>query len=85
MILPANIGDTADKINQNVILKQLNNGNCFDFELQHKENDILELHFTYNVDPEKYLTLPCNGDFLVYSFKFKKGKWKKSDYDPFEI
>ena len=85
MILPANIGETADKINQNTILSQLNNGNCFDFELQHQENDTLELHFTYKVDPEKYLTLPYNGDFLVYSFKFKKGEWKKSDYDPFEI
>lgn len=85
MILPANIGETADKINQNTILKQLNKGNCFDIELQHQENDILELHFTYKVDPENDLTLNCNGDFLAYAFKFKKGKWKKDYYDPFEI
>ena len=85
MILPANIGETADKINQNTILKQLNKGNCFDKELQHQENDILELHFTCKVDPEKDLTLNFYGDFLAYAFKFKKGKWKKDYYDPFEI
>jgi hypothetical protein len=44
-ILPADIGDDADKVNSRILQKQLNSGNCFDIELQHQENDILELHF----------------------------------------
>lgn len=85
MILPAYIGEAADKINQNKILSQLKNGNCFDIELQHKENDILELHFTYKADPDTFLNLPCHGDFLAYAFKYKNGKWRNSSYNPYEI
>ena len=32
------------------LLKMLNSGNCFDIELHHQEEDILELHFTINSD-----------------------------------
>lgn len=86
MILPADIGEEADKLNQKIILTQLNKSNCFDIELQHQENDILELHFTFKADPKRFHNLlPCYGDFLAYAFKFKKGNWKKYNYDPFEI
>ena len=83
MMLPANIGETADRLNQTTIQNQLNSGNCFDVELNHQENDILELHFTYKVDPEIHFNLICNGDFLAYSFKFKKEKWRKGEYNTF--
>ena len=46
-ILPQNSFETADKINFTTIAKMLNSGNCFEIELQHQKNDILELHFTY--------------------------------------
>jgi hypothetical protein len=86
IILPAYIGKNADKLNEKTILKQLNEGNIFDVELQHEENDLLELYFTVNPDMTEYLnTLPCNGDYLAYAFKFKKGRWKKSNYDPYEV
>lgn len=86
MILPADIGENADKLNQKIILTQLNNGNCFDIELQHQEDDILELHFTFNADPKRfYNLLPCYGNFLAYAFKFRNGKWRKDDYNPYEI
>ena len=84
VILPANISETVEKNNQNTLLNKLNIGNCFDIELQHKENDILELHFTYEKDTENQLTVQCNNTSLVYAFKYKKGKWKKDDYNPFE-
>lgn len=82
-ILPANIGEDADKVNIRTIGKMLNCGNCFDIELQHQENDILELHFTFHADPAKYLMLPCHGDYLAYAFVCKNNKWKKTYFDPF--
>ncbi|MCX6323551.1 MAG: hypothetical protein NTZ41_05045 [Sphingobacteriales bacterium] len=82
-ILPANIGKQADKINETIILKMLNGGNCFDVELQLEENDILELHFTFNADPEKYLKLSWYGNYLAYAFIFQKDSWKKTHFDPF--
>jgi len=82
-ILPANIGEDADKVNIITLRKMLNSGNCFDIELQHQENDILELHFTFHADPEKYFMLPCHGNYLAYAFVFKNDKWRKTDFDPF--
>lgn len=77
MILPADIGDRSHKLNQKTILKQLNETNVFDVEIRHEENDILELHFTLTGEYEKYLPLSCNGNYLAYAFKFKKGVWEK--------
>lgn len=86
MILPADIGKDADKLNQQNILRQLNSRNCFDIELQHQENDILELHFTIKANSRRNQNLLLShGDFLAYAFKFKKGKWTKDNYNPFEI
>ena len=82
-ILPANIGEAADKVNIKTLGQMLNSGNCFDIKLEHQENDILELHFTFNADPEKYFMLPCHGNYLAYAFVFKNNKWKKTDFDPF--
>lgn len=82
-ILPANIGEDADKVNIKILGKLLNSGNCFDVELDHQENDILELHFTFHADPEKYFMLPFNGNYLAYAFVFKNNKWRKNDFDPF--
>ena len=85
VILPANIGKQADKINEKIILEMLNGGNCFDVELQLQENDILELHFTFNADPEKYLNLPWYGNYLVYAFIFQKDSWQKTYFYPFGV
>lgn len=82
-ILPANIGEDADKVNNKELAKMLNSGKSFDTELHHQEKDILELHFTFHADPEKHFMLPCNGNYLAYAFVFKNNKWKKTDFDPF--
>lgn len=84
MILPVDIGEQADKLNQKTILKQLNNANCFDVEMLHQENDILTLTFSYTPPEELNNQLPFNGDYLSYSFQFKKGKWKPSTYSHFD-
>lgn len=82
-ILPANIGEDVDKVNIRTLRKMLNSGNCFDAEMLHQENDILELHFTFYADPEKYFMLPCHGNYLAYAFVFKNDKWRKTDFNPF--
>jgi hypothetical protein len=43
IVPPADIGERVEKYNINSLRKQLNNGNCFDVNLVHQENDILEL------------------------------------------
>ena len=71
IIPPPDIGEIAEKYNIETLLKLLNEGNCFDTELQLKQNDILELHFTVS-DPDKYF-----GKYLVYASysKTTNGKW----------
>ncbi|OYU84105.1 MAG: hypothetical protein CFE24_08185 [Flavobacterium sp. BFFFF2] len=70
-ILPAHIGKQADKLNEDIISQMLNDGNCFDVELKHQENDILALHFTFTPDPEKSSHFPLHGDYLAYAFTLK--------------
>jgi hypothetical protein len=82
-ILPAVIGKKANKLNEEVLCKMLNEGNCFDIELKHQQNDILELHFTVTPDPEISSQFPSDEDFLTYVFTFNKKRWKKTDFDPF--
>ena len=81
--LPANIGEQLDLINEKTILKMLNESNCFDKELQHQENDILEFHFSLNGDTKKHFMQPYDSNYLIYAFKFQKGIWKKTCFDPF--
>ena len=83
-MLPADIGEEAEKYNYTLLRKLLNEGNCFDIEIQPSENDILVLYFTYKPTSTKRIQMPYNGSYLAYAFEFKKGKWKKGDYDPFE-
>jgi hypothetical protein len=73
---PTDLGEKIEKFNIDSLRRQLNEANCFDVELQHQEKDVLELHFTCN---------PSNniGDSLVYAFVYRKGKWRKTSYDPF--
>ena len=75
---PANIGEQIEKFNVNRLRKQLNNGDCFDVTLIHQENDILELHFTCKPKNDT-----DSGNYLVYAFVYKNGKWKKTSHDPF--
>jgi hypothetical protein len=82
MVMPADIGEQAEKYNVNILRKLLNEGSCFDLEIQHQENDVLNLYFTYK--QKKPISFCLYGDFLVYAFLYKKGKWKKTSYDPFD-
>ena len=79
---PADIGEYFEKLNINSLRKQLNSGNCFDIELTHQENDILELHFTCTGNNLLDQSTSYKGN-LVYAFSYKKGKWRKTAYDAF--
>jgi hypothetical protein len=83
IIPPADIGEKIEKFNITTLRKQLNDGNCFDIELSHQENDVLELHFTCTPKLDSGKTDSDFGNYLVYAFVFKKGKWKKTSYDHF--
>lgn len=74
-----------EKMNEKTILGSLNSGNCFDIELKLRENDILELHISIKPDPVKHLILPVHENFITYAFKFNKGRWKTTEYDPFGV
>ena len=80
---PADIGDDMEKLNIHTLQKQLNSGNCFDVTLDHQENDILQLHFTCKNDPDSFQFVFNHGEYMVYAFAYKKGKWKKAKHDPF--
>ena len=80
---PADIGEETEKFNINELRKQLNDGNCFDSDLLHQEKDILALHFTCNPASNKSEPTSYSGNYLIYAFAFKNGKWRKTSYDHF--
>ena len=84
-MIPVNIGEKADKLNADTLCVMLNEGNCFDVEMQHRQNDILELHFTCIADRNNVLNGHWNGNFLEYEFRFRNKKWRKAHYDPFSL
>src|SRR5688572_18962042 len=77
IVCPPRLSDHTHKLNKKLLLQLLNNGNCFDVEMQHQEGNILELHFTCQ-DPFSREDAP-----LTYAFIYKNGKWKTTKYDPF--
>lgn len=82
-MLPIPLEKEIEAYNIKTLRQMLNAGNCFDVDLHHEEGDELEIHFSYKPVPGKYLLLPCHGNYLVYVFVFKNGKWRKTSYDPF--
>jgi len=59
------------KLNEETLLKLLNEGNIFDFDIELKDIDLLHLAFTFEGDD----------DHNNYGFEFKKGKWKNVGHD----
>ena len=84
IMLPLDIGEAADKFNKKTIVNLLNQTNCFDTEITHQDDDMLELHFTIKTYSNNPHMFQSQGGYLVYTFKFKKGKWFKEQYDPFQ-
>lgn len=64
-------------LNTQTILTALNGGECFDFPVQLRENNILELYFT----------VPANSHYaeqrFIHEFVYTNGKWVSTCFTPF--
>ena len=81
IFFPADIGKEKTRLNKKVILSLLNTGEIFDIEMQHRQNDILKLHFSL---PENFVDFSSmERNYLCYCFKFKNSKWRVTAYDPY--
>ena len=63
-----------DELNERNLSALLNDGQVFDFDIQLKNKDLLQLAFKFNGDKEQHNN---------YGFEFKNGKWKTVEYDLF--
>jgi hypothetical protein len=81
-IFPASIPKEIEKHNISFLKKQLNDGNCFDFEVRIEEKDRLQFIFS-PIKSELDDMAVWNGNYIEYTFAFEKGKWKKLKYEPF--
>ncbi|MEO6669447.1 MAG: hypothetical protein ABIN36_08225 [Ferruginibacter sp.] len=79
---PPDIGKENEEYNIKSLRTALNSGNCFDVPIKHNEHDILHLYFT--LEPASAENIPYDQWNLVYAFVFKKGKWHKKEFDPFQ-
>ena len=83
-IMPIYIEESIQRYNVTVLRKLLNEGECFDVDIKHQENDVLEFNFSFKPNPDKQFPIYIQGNYLAYAFVFKSGRWKKITYDPFE-
>ena len=83
IVPPADIGEAQNMYNTIALLEMLNSGECFDIDLDLKEKDILELHFTVNEIKREDTPFSTEVGYLVYAFEIRSGKWGEKEYDPF--
>jgi hypothetical protein len=83
LVPPADIDEGSNIYNKMALLEALNSGECFDIEMDAKEKDLLELHFTIKEAMGSDSAYSIRDGYLVYAFKYKSGKWVEGDYDPF--
>ncbi len=72
------INPTDELRNQKILLTVLNQQNCFDFEVQLKHKDSLEIHINCIKENERSVN-------LIYAFVFMDGIWKSAEYDAFDM
>jgi hypothetical protein len=81
-LLPANIGEATDRLNEALLLQMLNTGNCFDVTLQLMQNDLLELFFTLPHTTDTSINARLSeGNFLCYTFRFHNSQWIADEAD----
>lgn len=73
-MLPTFLDPDIDKYNIGLLTEMLNQGNCFDFEVEFRKKDQLVLF------------LKCDNDNwkseLFYAFEFTGGKWREIETEP---
>jgi len=82
-IMPEPIAEKEDRYNINTLQALLNEGNCFDFEIELEENDRLEFHFSCTQNSNSMIPA-AKGYYFTYTFSYKSGKWtEEEEFDPF--
>lgn len=86
LLLPALFTPEIQQYNNDMLARLLNQGDCFDFDADLKENDLLELNLRIGSKQEKHF-LSTNGSngskFVSYEFEYKNGKWVDAEWNPF--
>ena len=79
-VIPDNdfISPDDELSNQKKILSVLNSEKCFDFDIQLKNKDSLEININC-------LDKDARSVNLIYAFVFLDGIWKSMAYDPFDM
>lgn len=79
-VIPDNdfINPDDELSNQKKILSVLNSEKCFDFDIQLKNKDSLEININC-------LDKDARSVNLIYAFVFLDGIWKSMAYDPFDM
>ena len=79
-VIPDNdfINPDDELSNQKKILSVLNSEKCFDFDIQLKNKDSLEININC-------LDKDARSINLIYAFVFLDGIWKSMAYDPFDM
>lgn len=79
-VIPDNdfISPDDELSNQKKILSVLNSEKCFDFDIQLKNKDSLEININC-------LDKDARSINLIYAFVFLDGIWKSMAYDPFDM
>ncbi|MBS1756728.1 MAG: hypothetical protein JSU03_05575 [Bacteroidetes bacterium] len=73
------IGKETDEYNYRRLEKMLNAESCFDIDIELRNKDILEMHFSCNKNSDSKYPI-----HLVYEFAYKNKKWRTNAHDPFD-
>lgn len=75
VLFPTFIDPEVEKYNEKILERLLNEKNPFDIDIAPCEKDRLVI--SIRIGPDKF-------ERIHYGFEFKRNKWKKIGYDPFE-
>lgn len=86
VMLPPMFTPQIHEHNHDILMRLLNQGDCFDFDAHLKEGDHLEIHLHVEPKQQKYFLSTCKSagtQFVSYEFDYKNGKWVNANYNPF--
>lgn len=76
-ILPTQLDLFIRENLQNQLFDKLNGNNAFDFPIEFKYRDQLEIVLNNNPDSPEYV--------IVFCFKFKNNQWQFAEFDTFDL
>ena len=76
-IFPYELMQSNYNVNQQTIIKRLNEGDAFDKKIEFKSKDLLEIVLNNLSDKDSKK--------MIFCFVYKKGNWVAEEYDPFDL